>query len=391
MIGRTVCVAMLVALASGVAMGDHELWLYFSVSNDTSHVPPEWASQTTAEVAIGQPAYLWAKVLSPDIWIGITLEFAGSAGSVTAGQMYNPAFGGGVRWHSGSDFDPVGDNEIGLIALGVPSYGWGLGRSSDPLQAPGGHFLLGEIVLPYSGGVHLVNGLGGIGRQGGSGNELIYFGFGDDPIRAGDEGATTPLAELYVAGGPELGACCRADGDCLRITEAECLAIDGFWRGGGVSCDPNPCPVPGACCMPGGECHTLTIDECEQAGGDWYGTEVSCDSNPCPQPQGACCHTDGSCEFVEQVACESAGGDWAGASVPCDPNPCPQRGDLNCDRRVDNFDITPFVLALVSTPPDYRQYYGTYPDCHRELADINGDGRVDNFDISPFVQLLISH
>jgi hypothetical protein len=90
---------------------------------------------------------------------------------------------------------------------------------------------------------------------------------------------------------------------------------------------------------------------------------------------------------VWSLRAHTVSGDANGNGVPdeCDGRP----GDLNCDGRVDNFDITPFVLALASTPPDYPEYYGTYLECQRELADINGDGRVDNFDISPFVSLLI--
>jgi hypothetical protein len=63
-------------------------------------------------------------------------------------------------------------------------------------------------------------------------------------------------------------------------------------------------------------------------------------------------------------------------------------GDLNCDGSVNNFDITPFVLALTATPPDYPEYYAAYADCFRDLGDINGDGHLDNFDITPFVALL---
>ncbi|MBL8880294.1 MAG: hypothetical protein JNG88_14365 [Phycisphaerales bacterium] len=59
-------------------------------------------------------------------------------------------------------------------------------------------------------------------------------------------------------------------------------------------------------------------------------------------------------------------------------------GDLNCDGIVNNFDIDPFVLALVA--PD--QYEAAFPNCDRTAADANGDGSVDNFDIDPFVQLL---
>ncbi|MGE0481317.1 MAG: hypothetical protein AB7Q17_12680 [Phycisphaerae bacterium] len=59
-------------------------------------------------------------------------------------------------------------------------------------------------------------------------------------------------------------------------------------------------------------------------------------------------------------------------------------GDLNCDRFVNNFDIDPFVLALV----DPAAYAAAFPNCDRLRADINNDGAVDNFDIDPFVELL---
>jgi len=60
------------------------------------------------------------------------------------------------------------------------------------------------------------------------------------------------------------------------------------------------------------------------------------------------------------------------------------RGDLNCDGRVNNFDIDPFVLALTNP----IRYGAVYPDCDRRNADVNGDGAVNNFDIDPFVKLL---
>lgn len=59
-------------------------------------------------------------------------------------------------------------------------------------------------------------------------------------------------------------------------------------------------------------------------------------------------------------------------------------GDMNCDGIVNNFDIDPFVLALVD--PD--AYTVAFPNCNRLAADVNGDGSVDNFDIDPFVLLL---
>jgi hypothetical protein len=62
------------------------------------------------------------------------------------------------------------------------------------------------------------------------------------------------------------------------------------------------------------------------------------------------------------------------------------RGDLNCDGVVNNFDITPFVLALT----DSASYQATYPDCDIMNGDIDGNGAVNNFDITPFVHLLMS-
>ncbi|MBK8915318.1 MAG: hypothetical protein IPM64_12100 [Phycisphaerales bacterium] len=60
-------------------------------------------------------------------------------------------------------------------------------------------------------------------------------------------------------------------------------------------------------------------------------------------------------------------------------------GDLNCDGLLNNFDIDPFVLAIL----DEAAYNAAYPGCDRERADINADCAVNNFDIDPFVALLL--
>lgn len=60
-------------------------------------------------------------------------------------------------------------------------------------------------------------------------------------------------------------------------------------------------------------------------------------------------------------------------------------GDLNCDGAVNNFDIDPFVLALI----DAESYAAAFPNCDRQLLDVNDDGLANNFDIDPFVTLLI--
>jgi hypothetical protein len=60
-------------------------------------------------------------------------------------------------------------------------------------------------------------------------------------------------------------------------------------------------------------------------------------------------------------------------------------GDVNCDARVDAFDIDPFVEALV----DFESYKLHYPGCDPARCDINADGMLDAFDIDPFVQALV--
>jgi hypothetical protein len=59
-------------------------------------------------------------------------------------------------------------------------------------------------------------------------------------------------------------------------------------------------------------------------------------------------------------------------------------GDTNCDGRLDNFDIDPFVQLLT----DAAGYSASYAGCDPSRADINRDGAVDNFDIDAFVALL---
>lgn len=60
--------------------------------------------------------------------------------------------------------------------------------------------------------------------------------------------------------------------------------------------------------------------------------------------------------------------------------------DANCDGVVDNFDIEPFVLALL----DPESYLLAFPLCEPVGGDSNGDGRLDNFDIDPFVACLLT-
>lgn len=61
------------------------------------------------------------------------------------------------------------------------------------------------------------------------------------------------------------------------------------------------------------------------------------------------------------------------------------RGDVNCDARVDFFDVDPFLVALFA-PGDHPTLY---PDCAVIHADANGDGAVDLFDVDPFIERIL--
>lgn len=62
------------------------------------------------------------------------------------------------------------------------------------------------------------------------------------------------------------------------------------------------------------------------------------------------------------------------------------RGDVNCDGAFNNFDIDPFVLALI----DAQAYASAFPGCDRLRADMDQDLAVTNFDIDPFVNCLVN-
>lgn len=60
-------------------------------------------------------------------------------------------------------------------------------------------------------------------------------------------------------------------------------------------------------------------------------------------------------------------------------------GDMNCDGAVNNFDIDPFVQALI----DPAGYAIAFPNCDPSNGDINQDNAFNNFDIDPFVALIL--
>ncbi|QOJ15264.1 MAG: hypothetical protein HRU75_11740 [Planctomycetia bacterium] len=71
------------------------------------------------------------------------------------------------------------------------------------------------------------------------------------------------------------------------------------------------------------------------------------------------------------------------------------RGDANCDGQIDNFDIDPFVVAVLGGSAEAPTAYldsGASPECWALRGcwgDVRYDGTVNNFDIDPFVSCLL--
>ena len=78
--------------------------------------------------------------------------------------------------------------------------------------------------------------------------------------------------------GGVFGACCWPDGSCSYGSVEQC----GGQFLGDVPCDPFPCDA--ACCFADGTCQMLTQAECGASQGQWQGGGVRCDPNPCPPP-----------------------------------------------------------------------------------------------------------
>lgn len=192
------CLGALLAitLCAVPASAQSSIHLYFSHSDDLTQLPPEYAEGVNPTVNMGETIYLWASVMLFDEWDLVTLEFDGPP--ITGGEMYNP---NGMRWNSGSDLDPAGDNSVACIALTT------IGLSpSDPHYSEGlfRHHLLGEMQFGGDGDVFLTIG-GGLHRRDGSPLDQVFFGYDpnhvpDGPLFVDDVGGSTEYADATVGG-----------------------------------------------------------------------------------------------------------------------------------------------------------------------------------------------
>lgn len=278
-------------------------------------------------------------------------------------------------------------------------------------------------------------------RFNGTASALSTTNLADYSITAGAAVMTNNARNSFTI---TLGACCPAAGGCTEFqSAAACMASGGVYQGNGTSCASAPCaPTTGACCLPNGSCLAdQTAGTCGAAGGAFEGAGTNCGTANCPVTTGACCAANGSCAELVESECDSSGGHFEGLGSVCAPNPCPVvpvgacctgdghchvdpaddcalhggfyfgdgtncttstcvcfRGDANCDGVLNNFDIDPFVAALLDsgspTPPEaYEQLVANAGACWEQRgcwADLNCDGSFNNFDIDPFVNCRIN-
>jgi len=186
--------ALLISVALVPTVRGDCIELYFSKTNTVTGVPPEYTAKTNPTVVRDQPAYLWAAILLGDVCRNVDLM---SDRDVTGGTMYNPSWGGGAmrRWETSSDFDPVPDERIALLAIAKAGLG---GDDRDPLSyideaRMKWHFLVGDVRFQTYGPVYLMVGPSGIGAS------CVCFGFGD-PCLLGKPppGTKSILPDLYV-------------------------------------------------------------------------------------------------------------------------------------------------------------------------------------------------
>jgi len=257
-------------------------------------------------------------------------------------------------------------------------------------------------------------------------------------IRIGGVGDSVGAGRLIVGCIPAgSGACCLNPGDCVVMTEADCVMMGGDFTPGEL-CSSATCPIlendscdgaiaisdgvypfdttdasdDGPMDSPGGACTELGFDI-------WYAYTASCDGQlrvslcdntlydaaiavyaglDCPPLTGpiACdddgCSPDGPAEVFIDVsvgdtkftrARRANGATGAGELlVECTPGAACCLGDVNMDATITIDDVSAFVAALLNPPATMDPAF-----CP---ADTNEDMAIDGADIGVFVERLLS-
>lgn len=121
------------------------------------------------------------------------------------------------------------------------------------------------------------------------------------------------------------GACCLSTGGCALLSELDCAAIGGSFKGEDAFCETADICPSGACCLGNGNCGIRGLHACNNpaAGLVYQGTGATCTSGLCTL--GACCNAD-ECRGLpgaSQVRSQcDAPGEVFGAGQTCAGDTC---------------------------------------------------------------------
>jgi len=164
------------------------------------------------------------------------------------------------------------------------------------------------------------------------------------------------------------------------LTEADCTAAQGVYRGNGTTCQSvDVCAARGACCNPilstaALACLDTTRRGCDKIGGTWT-SGAACQATVCPPPtaRGACCRASAIgtfCSVTTQAACATAQGTYKGDATTCSTFTCVGacRCDVTGDGRLTSEDIYRFINGWLAG-----------------VGDFNNDGTTDPTDVTDFL------
>ncbi|MCP3904139.1 MAG: DUF11 domain-containing protein [Planctomycetes bacterium] len=210
------------------------------------------------------------------------------------------------------DVPPAGVTYLGIEAGSDGTYNgvtgaWNVGALNDGATAT----LMLRVVVNSGTAASTIN------------NTATIIATNEPDDDAANDVADVDIMPQAVAPPPATGACCLAAGGCTEgLTQANCEAGGGIYRGDDVPCD-SICDTPAsACCLADGSCNALSGANCLAAGGTLQ-PGVSCGQAACPQPPstGACCMTE-VCDVVAREECLTTNGVFIGVGTNCSPSAC---------------------------------------------------------------------